>query len=413
MSIYEFERNNDREALSEALLTADNAAVRRQAAKALGELDGDNENQARGTQRMFNALRTAVIEDPDESVRTTAVKALEQHGTGELRRVISTLTEQPIDSIDQRTYASLATDERPEIRMLSMAAIGQGSDLGSADIVLNALDDPDHRVRERAIAATTKLGLGRAESALIKALEDEVPAVRSAAATAIGDLNLKTASDALASKTSDDNESVRLAALDALATLGSPAAIEPLAEAMQSHSDAMNRHAIYGLLELLTNVSGSDSHELREQVKSVVKGAPRTTVIDTLVELLDDMKKAPQRRNAVWLLSQLIEDRTTDDAVVALTDLIGDDDEQTSKLATSALIRGDARVVERIVRQRLSEVDPNDTEAGQLAYVLGRVGSDRSIESLEQTLDDTDDDSIRKQVVSALNRLDSGGEVYG
>ncbi len=411
LSIFELERERDIVALAEVLESADNPSVRRQAAEALGDIDPPQNRSDGEYESMLSTLRTAAIEDDDEQVRTTAVTALEQHGVEQVRRLVRKLTNQPVENIDGKAYASLIKSDQPEIRMVGLAAIGLDGTPNLADVVLHAFDDPDPRVRERAIQAVSKLGLGRAESNLVGALKDDVPAVRAAAATAIGDLNLRSAADELTTATKDDNETVRLAAIDSLAGLGSPAAIEPLATALESSVPSINRLALYGLLELLTNASGGDSHQIRERVENIALDAPRTTVVETLVELLDTISGVPQQRNAVWLLGRLVGSKPTEEAITALVDHIDVEDDQTVKLATSSLVRCQGPVVERQVRQRLQSVDPDGRTAGQLAYILGRVGSQRSMDVLESTLDKTSDDRVRKRLVTSLQRIEATGRV--
>lgn len=405
VSIYQYERDRDLEALSEALVNAESASVRRQAARALGELDPP-EHQEGAYRHMLQSLRTAAVEDDDEAVRMMSVSALESHGIEELRRLVRDLTDEPVDSIGQRAYVSLIRSPRPELRMAGLSAIGLDGTPKSAKAVIQAFDDPNPRVREHAISAAADLGLSRAKSQLVGALDDDVPAVRAAAASAIGELNLKQAADALALATEDDNESVRLAALDALASLGSPAAIDPLASSLGSASPAVNRLAVYGLLELLTNVSGSASQQVRSRVEELVQDAPRTTVIDTLLELLEAMDGTIQRRNAIWLLGRIIDERPTENVVKTLADHVGHEDDQTAKFATGALVRSEGVIVERIVRLRLEDSDPNGRPAGQLAYVLGRIGSGRSKDAIESALEATENDAVRQQLVGALKRIE-------
>lgn len=409
MSIFQLEREGDMAALADALDGADSPAVREQAAEALGNLDPPETGATGPYETMLQSLRGAIVDDPDERVRAAAVSALEDHGIDQVRRLVADITDQPTEKIDQRHYARLVNADRPEIRMVGLAALGLEGTPAHAEVVIGAFDDPDPRVRERAVRATAELGLSRAEPRLVTALTDDVPAVRTAAANAIGDLSLRSSSDALAAATEDDHESVRLAAIDALASIGSPAAIEPLASALGSSTPSINRLAVYGLLELLSNAPASASHTIRQRVQRVVAEVPRTSVVDTLVDLVSDLDGSAQRRNAIWLLGRLVGPNVSESAIRCLVDHVGDDDDHTAKLATSALVGCEGAVVERTARERLNVVDPDDPAAGQLAYVLGRVGSTRSISALEDVLEQTETQSVRKQVVGALNRLDRPG----
>lgn len=409
MSIFELERDGDMEALSAALTEADSASVRHQAARALGDLDPPEAGGTGAYETMLQSLRTAVIDDDHQQVRTSAVTALEQHGIKQLKRLVRELTDQPLEAIGPQTYSRLVSSPRPELRMVGLAALGLEGTAANADVIVAAYDDDDPRVRERAIDATAKLGLSRAEPRLVAALDDPAPSVRAAAAGAIGELTLRSAAAALARATDDEHEPVRLAAIDALASLGSPAAIEPLAAALGSSNPAENRLAVYGLLELMANAPASASHEIRERVQRIAEGVAGTTVIDTIIDLLDAMDGTTQRRNAVWLLGRLVDDVPQPQAIDTLVSHVGDDDDHTAKLATSALVRCEGSGIERVVRERLETANPDAAEAGQLAYVLGRVGSDRSIETLEATLERTQTKTVRQQVVGALNRLETTG----
>lgn len=413
MSLYQYERDGDLQSLADILVSAENVMVRRQAAESIGEIDPPQDRSQGEYEAALSALRTTAIEDDDEEVRTTAVTALEHHGITEVKRLIRDIIGKPLEAISPRTYASLLKADRPEIRLVGLVAIGLEGTPSYGDVVIEAFDDVDPRVRERAIAAAMNLGLGRAADHLVGALDDPAPNVRAAAATAIGELNIKGAAPALATATKDETEAVRLSALDALAGLGSPEAIEPLSDALGSSIPAVNRLAVYGLLELLSSGSGSASHQLREQVQAIAQDAPRTTVIDTLIELLAEMDGVLQRRNAIWLLGQLIDSPPSADAVEVLVDHVGDDDDQTGKLATSALVRSEGVVVETAVRNRFRQLSPDAPATGQLAYILGRIGSSRSIDALEEQLERSDDESVRRQIMAALRRLEAKRGVTG
>lgn len=150
--------------------------VRRAAAKALGDL---------GDYRALAPLRDVLWQDPEESVRLAATRAL-----GQLRQNLKD-TAEALLQLEEQTV------------------------LGLTDV----LQDSSDRVRSEAISELVIAGSDTGVDALLELLEDESPVLRAEAATALGALGSVRATAAVLNSLNDSDSQVRNAAVQALVKL--------------------------------------------------------------------------------------------------------------------------------------------------------------------------------------------------
>ena len=402
MSLYQHAREGNVERLRDAL-NSDATAVRKRAVELLGEL-AEPDDQA-----TIDGLLRAATGDDDPSVRGAAVDALDEIGQAALEQLLTELTGgdggTEAEWVTARKFARALDAERPELRIAAANALARLDEPSALPAIVDALADPDPRVRLRACYACGTIADPRAIPGLTERLDDE-PRVRRAAANALGAIGTDRALEPLLDLLDDPDESLRRIAAGALGNANNPTPVEPLARALGDESAVVRNAAVYSIIELLSNVPTEHSHAVRDRVVSELKAADDGTVVDPLVEILTEGKQRRQRRNAAWILGR-VADPDSEPAIEALAAALGDDDQQTAQFAATSLASLGGPTVEDRLLERIGEEHPEETRA-KAVFVLGQVGGQETLNRLEGLTDD-ESAAVRKRVFSAVSKLRAGG----
>ncbi|MFB6122826.1 MAG: HEAT repeat domain-containing protein [Haloferacaceae archaeon] len=401
MSLYQLEKDGDAEALIDYLLGGETAAIRRRAAEVLGDLEADDP-------QVVEKLVRAATDDDDEAVRGAAIDALDRIGQDAIEQLIVSLSGQDVEAgadwMRARAFVKTLSADRPELRMASANALGRLGDEDAVPALVESLTDPDPRVRERVARACGKLGDPRAVDALRERVDGDERRVRQAAADALAAIGSKRALAALLDRVEDDSPEVRYVAASALGDYGGPKPIDALVETLGDENDAVRRAAVYSIVELLSNAPAERSHEIRQTVVDRLGETAGGSVVESLVELVEEGRQTAQRRNAAWLLGRTVGETHRSRAVDALVSALGDDDEMTAQFAATSLVTiGDDDVTDALLD--LLEDPESDQAAAKAVFVLGKVGDARARERLESLVESTEDPEVRKQAFSALSKL--------
>jgi len=402
MSLYEHERSGDAEAIVETLESG-SASVRRRAAELLGEFDGHDRRED-----VIDALVVAATDD-DDRVAAAAVDALDRLGDGALDRLVATAAGIELDDAAdwQKAEAFVAAleSDRPELRMAAANALGELGQPEAVSALADRFDDPDPRVRARAARACGQIGDPRATTALEGLLGDSSGSVRRAAAEALGRIGGRRALAALLELYDDPDPRVRRIAVGGLGAFDTDRPVDALAAALTDESGPVRRAAVFSLLELLSNVPGETSHELRETVLAELAATDDETITDPLVEILAESSQATQRRNTAWLLGRLLDDDADREAVDALIEALADGEQMTRQFAATSLAEIGGTRVERELLALAEDPDLDETARGQALFALGRVGDEETATRIETLVDETDSETVRKRAFSALSKL--------
>jgi len=403
MSLYEYEREGDAQSLIGVLDRSENPEIRRRAAEALGQLEDHDDRRD-----IVRAL-VAAAESDEDAVASAAIDALDQLGQDAIESLIASMADVDFDEgaadwARAKAFTQALSAEIPELRMAAANALGEVGDADTVPRLTNRFEDPDPRVRARAARACGQIGDARATDALTGLLSDPKAGVRREAAESLGRIGNRQALQALLSLYQDDSEVVRRIAVAGFGKFDTDRPVEALVEALGDPSPAVRRTAVYALIELLANVPTEQSHEIRETVVAELS-AGDASVVEPLVEILEESTQVAQRRNTAWLLGRVTEDDPDRAVVDALVDALADDDPMTSQFAATSLaaVGGD-----RVERKLLSVAEDRDAAAdvrGQAVFALGKVGGERAKRRLETMLEETDDETVRKQTFSALSKL--------
>lgn len=401
MSLYQHAREGNVERLRDAL-ASDSVAVRKRAVELLGEL-ADEDDQA----TIDGLLRTATA-DEDPGVRGAAVDALDEVGQEALEQLLTELTGgsgSEAEWVTARKFARALEAERAELRIAAANVLARLDEPSTLPAVVDALSDPDPRVRLRACHACGTFADPQAIPGLTGRLDDE-PRVRRAAANALGAVGTDRALDPLVDLLEDPDESLRRIAASALGNASNPKPVEPLARALGDESAIVRNAAVYSVIELLSNVPTEHSHAVRDRVVSELKAADDETVVEPLVEILTEGTQNRQRRNAAWILGR-VADPDSEPAVEALAGALDDDDPGTAQFAATSLTNLGGPIVEDRLLDRLGTERPDEVRA-KAVFVLGQIGGQETLDRLEDLTDD-ESSAVRKRVFSAVSKLRAGG----
>jgi len=400
MSLYQLEKDGDVDSLLDHLKLSDSPRIRKRAAEILGDVVGD-EPQA------VDALVRAAQEDANEAVRGAAIDAVDAIGGEAIERLVAEMAGVEADGADwvrAEAFVETLSADRPELRMAAANALRRLGDSGALPALIGTLDDPNPRVRARVARACGAIGDERAADALGARLDDSVGQVRREAADALAAIGTDRALSPLLDAVDDENDEVRYAAVMALGSYQGAAAIDPLIGALDDDSDVVRRAAVFSIVELLAAAPTKQSHRIRETVVDRLESADRS-VVDPLVELLEESNQPRERRNVAWLLGRVAGDAGYADAVAALVEALDADDGTTAQFAATSLVELGGETVEDELLDLLEDPERSETSQSKAVFVLGKVGGERARRELEALLDRSDDEEVRKQVFSALSKL--------
>jgi HEAT repeat protein len=405
MSLYEYERNGQAQELIRVLRESENPRVRARAAEMLGNLDEHDDRRD-----IVSALVRTVREDDTDGVVAAAVDALDDLGQDALEQLITSvagvdLDDDAADWVKAKAFVRALEADVTELRMAAANALGELENSDAVPKLVDRFDDPDPRVRARAARACGLMADPRATDALEGLLADPKAGVRREAAEALGRIGNRQALSALLSLYDDPSERVRRIAVNGLGKFSNDRPVEYLVDALGDESGAVRRTAVFSLIELLSNVPTDQSHGIRETVVEQLSATDDGTVVNPLVEILDQGTQASQRRNTAWLLGRVMDDDSNREAVDALVDALEDGGQMTTQFAATSLAEVGGTYVERELLDVATDPDHGSDARAQAVFTLGKIGDEETARELESLLDDTEDEQVRERAFSALSKL--------
>jgi len=407
MSLFEYERSGDADALIRALESADNPEVRRRAAEMLGSFEDHDDRDD-----VIDALVEAATEEEGEVV-PAAVDSLDDLGRDAVETLLARRADVDLDGADwvrAKAFATALSADVPELRMAAANALG---DVGQADTIpqlVERFDDPDARVRARVARACGRIDDARAVEPLAGLLGDPNGAVRLEAAEALGRIGNRQALEALLRLYDDEDERVRRIAVAGFGTFQNDRPVDHLVDALDDDAAAVRRTGVYSLIELLSNVPADRSHEIREAVVERLAAGDDGTVLEPLVELLEESTQTAQRRNTAWLLGRVTADQRNRTVIDGLVDALGDEDAMTRQFAATSLTEIGGDYAERALLDVAEDEHADPEVRAQAVFALGKVGDEEARRRLDGLLDATDEEAIREKAFAALSKLGGHAE---
>lgn len=400
-SLYGLERSGDVHKLVELLRESEKETVRRRAAEILGNLD---EPESEGIDGLVEAMS-----DEEVTVRATAIDALTQQEAVDalMKGLGRSLDDSGAQWAQAEVFVKDLGSETPELRMAAANVLGLLGVSESARPLASKLEtESEPRVRARIARALGRVDEPGVAGALVECLHGEPLKVRREAAESLGRLGGKTALRGLLGVVDDDSETMRRATVSSLGRFGRTEPVDALVERLGDGSDLVRRAAVFSLIEIMSNVPPDESHDLRETIVDRMAARSDPSIVASLVEIIEEGSQLHQRRNATWMLGRVAGDQSTKmDAVQALVDELGADDDLLSQFAATGLAEIGGRSVETSLLEVIETDRYGEDAVAMAAFALGKVGGDRAHQRLQKLVDDTENDEVRRRAFSAISKL--------
>lgn len=317
--------------------------IRKKAASLLEAYAAEINSEER--ENIRDQLITAVITDPEEEVQARAIETLIEIDNSAIDTLVEKLLTRNSSTPTETPYPLVLTEwlgsDYSALRLLAVAGLGE---LGTPRIIpdlAKTCSDPDPRVQQRAIAECGCIGEGECIDALIDCLQSKEIAISSAAASSLIEAGTEKAIQAVLSRATQENPGIRRTAIAEIGTVGSLDIFGFLIYGLEDDREDIRQNAIASCVELICAAPRSESHIIRETVRSQFEAMPDENIIPQLISMYYDADRWPIRRNAIWLLCTAMNSAPSQRVVRFLIRVLAAEDDRTSKLAAILLIELD------------------------------------------------------------------------
>ncbi|MFB6092966.1 MAG: HEAT repeat domain-containing protein [Haloquadratum sp.] len=374
LSLYELVRDGKPEELSKYLKDSASPQTRESAAKRLG----DFAEMARGGDQtvIVDALITAVLEDDSRDVRARAIDSLARHGREAIDQLITEMADfdagEAPDWLTSKKLVEWLDSEHVEFQLVAASALGRIGDEHAVPYLVEAFDDIDPRVRERAIIACGHIGDTRAVAAIADRLDDSEALVQRAAAEALTMIGTDAAIQRLIPAARAENERVRYIAVSELSRLGDTRPLAVLVGALTDDSENVRRAATVAVIELIVADTPADG-TVRRAVTDQMRSVDDTELIPRLLDILSDTARPPVERTVVWLLGRVVDPEAEDIEAVheALLDRL--DDDHLAEQAENSLAELESKSLENRLLTFIQQNGPSTEARERAEAVLDRL----------------------------------------
>lgn len=366
------------------------------------------------------ALESISLAGGEEALRAIAdyLDRWEKKNDREMkRRGVAALRRLPIDA--GAIARVLREDPDPVHRAWAAWTAGEHEVAATGDALLFALDDPDARVRARAVSSLGILADPRAGDRLLRiVVHDSDPTTRERASDALVMLSTprpdaRSTAPALAKLRSTD-PFVRLDGAKTLQKLRDHRTVGPALEALAAERDLSVRRELISALALLDDpiavpamvrIARTDTAEVRPFAIAALATLDDSRAVTPLVQLARD-PDAQVRRYSLRALAVL--DRP--EGYPAVLDALSDPVVEVRSEAWKGLARVAAGGMQKEASDRAAARlpdEPDDLLRGQLAATLGnfgRVGEKTHEKALVRALEDPIS-GVRRAAAAALGRI--------
>ena len=312
------------------LLSAPDAAIRGEAATALGRLGPDTE--------ATSALVARLREDQSDDVRRQAALALARTwARGRPEAVYATVSPSLLDALSRgpgpvreaaayalgRTDGPQAEDALRDLlrrggteaeRVAAAEALGELASTAAIPDLTAAIRDADRPgLRRAAAAALGAIGTPAATALLVTALDDRDPFVQRQAQQSLEKMPL--AADALAGGLRNESPRVRLGAVRRIAQAPDPAMVAPLIDVLddpvlevrQAAIAALAAYRDRGSIDRLVRATRSENRRTQFGVLAALASIPDVAAVQAVVSIAQDSLDVALRLEALGALRQQVE----------------------------------------------------------------------------------------------------------
>jgi HEAT repeat protein len=370
------------------------------------------------------------LRNPDAKARMSSISLLRESKYLEAIEPLAPLVNDPLDdiqlaAIDAELSFYLVEDVGPRRRRAFIVEVRNAGRAESAfasgplaawprplpvtlaSSLLKAIDDENPRVRVEAIytfgtVAQPSAGEEHAE-ALVRALDHYDPAIRAAAARVIGRLSVKSAGPALIRAVNDSQEPVRFAAMRALGEIGEVRAVQALTQQLEYYRKGEGAwSALDGLARIghassvpvfKARLADRDAFVRRAAAEGIGRAgaAIEVTALET-VATTDSSEMV--RAAASFALQKLGKNH-----IARLVEPL-DSRAMAPQIAAYFLELGQPAAAALTPHLK----DPEEAVRGNVALILGAIGTSADVAAIQPLLQDRSDE-VRRAAERAIQRL--------
>lgn len=380
--------------LRELLQYGSNPAARVQAANTLGEL-GRTVRESLQTS-VVDDLSTVILEDENDEVRAAAIDSLYYIDGENIDKLVRELSSQfnngPTAKELTDHFELWLTSSDSEFRIVGAAAMERFGDRSILPELEAAFEDPDPRVRARAIRAYGQFDQVTAEP-IKSLLSDERSLVRQAAARTLGSIGGSSALEVLASAIRANDSRLRLVAARQLGQFDEQRSVLVLIRALTDHSSDVRYRSAVSLLTILSATNQLDIGDVPATIRDEVGGSELGTVGDTVFEIATDANDQgigwERQVYAVWLLGELSRDNEDAELAQSLIPLLHHDQERVVDLTAAYLKRLEGEQIERELQRLISDSATTTEIRDRAQTILRRVKRNAAAGIVEQSIEYT------------------------
>jgi len=347
------------------------------------------------TDSVVDGLYRAALTETNDSVRADIIEVLIYVDDDAIDRLVSKIESgeypTPTDSPHPLVYVEWVDSRHVELRLVAVAGLGQVGTQRVVSKLIVACRDDDKRIQIRALEECGRISDPRCVAVARNCLQTSHKDVKTAAARCLVQIGTPDALGAIMPLCKEDDLRLRRAIVSELGKTGSLAVFGILLNEIADPESQLRESAIRSAIELIAHADSANSHAVRITVGTHLQQVADQDTVDKLAAVVD--APAPQiRRNAIWVLCQLIDPSVHTECLDELIAAIADDDETTAKMTVSKL----SKCKDTVVLEKLDEfVETNEIES----RVMQRVGYIRDqIET--KTADDRLKDAVEYTKVS-------------
>lgn len=312
--------------------------VRRKAARHLSQsLEALAEQD---TTALIEELYRATLTETDDAVRARIIETLVYLDDTAVDTLVEKIESDnhptPTDSPHPLLYVRWLDSKHVELRLLAVAGLGSVGGAQVARRLAAACSDHDDRIRIRAVEECGQLGDPRCVEAVVGCLDASNIAVRTAAARALVRIGTDEALAAVMPLAKEGELQVRRAVVEEVGTVGSLAVFGVILKALDHSDEQFRTAAARAAVELIAHAPSADRYTIRKTIGTHLQQSPDRDLIPE-IRASTDAEEPTIRRNAIWLLGELLDPDTHTESLQTLVRSIADSDTKTAKIAVSQL----------------------------------------------------------------------------
>ena len=344
------------------------------------------------TNSLIDELHTAALTETNESVRANIIEVLIYLDGDPIDTLVSKIESNdyptPTDAPHPLVYVEWLESRYVELRLVAVAGLGRVGTQRVVPKLITACKDHDKRIQIRAFEECGRIGDPRCVDPAIESLETNDSDITEAAARCLVKIGTDKSLTAIMPLTKESNLGLRRVIISELGTTGSLSVFGALLREISNPESQLKKTSIRSSIELIAHSKPEESHAVRTTVATSLRQFTDQDLIDTIYMVADSSN--PQiRRNAIWVLCEIIDPSIHTESLDRLITAIADDDKITAKMTVSKLAKcKDSVIIDRI--EEFIRTNELDSQVLQRAdYIREQIKKKTADDQLKEAIEYT------------------------